>query len=132
MEKDKRLTKSDKLPIAGDIVDGRTVRRGLIHNTSSISSSLGEYEILPDIRELSVDFFTYSAPYSKSEQKRTEDLANEIQESNQITPLIVVEDNQGFYILEGGHRFDALCMLKANSFPALVVKDLDSLEEGKP
>jgi ParB-like chromosome segregation protein Spo0J len=46
--------------------------------------------------------------------------------------LIVVEDNQGFYILEGGHRFDALCMLGSKSFPALVVKDLDSLAESNP
>ena len=45
-----------------------------------------------------------------------------------IYPLIVVWDEQGLYILEGGHRFDALNMLGIKYFPALVVKDLFSLK----
>lgn len=65
--------------------------------------------------------------YSRSEQERTEYLAAQIQESREINPLIVVEDVKGPYILEGGHRFDALRLLRAKAFPALVVLDLDSL-----
>jgi hypothetical protein len=47
--------------------------------------------------------------------------------SERIDPLIVVEDKEGPYILEGGHRFDALRILKTQSFSASVVMDLDSL-----
>ncbi len=65
--------------------------------------------------------------YSQSEEVRTRTLADEIFFSKVIKPLIVVEDAEGPYILEGAHRFDALRELKARSFPALVVLDLDSL-----
>ena len=126
---EKRITKSDRLPFAGEKVDGRAVAKGSVPNISSIGASLDEYEILSDIREMNMEFFSYSPPYSKSEFEKTKELSEKIKESNIITPLIVVEDNLGFYILEGIHRFDALCMLGAKSFPALVVKDLDSLKE---
>ena len=61
--------------------------------------------------------------HSNSEKSRTEKLAEEIKNSNEINPLIVVYDGnpQGPYILEGGHRFDALRLLNAKSFPALVL-----------
>lgn len=120
-------TKSDFLPLASSCVDGRLVLPN-IDNMGSISSSLSHYEILDGIREVPLDFFSYSPSYSSAEQKRTQNLADQIKESNTISPLIVVEDEEGFYILEGGHRLDALFLLNAQSFPALVVKDLESLK----
>jgi hypothetical protein len=123
-----KKTRANSLPIAGSTVDGKSVET-LVPNINSINASLENFEILNDIRELSMDYFTYQPPYSVTEFQRTQDLAARIKESNTITPLIVVEDIDGFYILEGAHRFDALCMLKAKAFPALVVKDLDSLKE---
>lgn len=65
--------------------------------------------------------------YSASEERITKDLAEQILLSKEVDPLIVVEDAEGPYILEGAHRFDALRELGAKSFPALVVLDLDSL-----
>lgn len=115
--------KSDSLPLAGNIVSGLVVLPH-VDNMSSINSSLDHYQILDGIRELSMDFFSYTPPYSVSEYKKTEKLAKDILDSKTISPLIVVEDQKGFYILEGGHRFDALNMLKIMSFPAVVVKDL--------
>jgi hypothetical protein len=126
--KNRTKTKADLLPIAGSTVDGRVVT-GKASNVRSIDSSLDDYAILDDIRDVSMDYFSYHEPYSASELKRTQSLAQEIKESNTINPLIIVEDLDGFYILEGGHRFDALNMLGAKSFPALVVKDLSSLRE---
>lgn len=117
--------------IAGEYVDGRYVRPE-IPNLVSIAASLYNYEILDDIRVVPFSAFPTMGPltfYSASEERRTKRLAEEIAESKEINPLIVVEDGRGFYILEGGHRFDALRILGAEAFPALVVLDLDNLEQ---
>lgn len=104
-------------------VDGRTVGTH-IANQDSIGSSLGESQSLQGIREVPMSVFEASGPsYSASENARTRKLADEIQESGHIDPLIVVVDAEGPYILEGGHRFDALQQLGAKSFPAKVVID---------
>lgn len=112
-------------PLAGSVVDGLSVRKD-VPNTSSISSSLEDYEILRGIREIPISSFemhTYQPSYSRSENQRVRALAAEIQQSREINPLIVVIDNEGPYVLEGGHRYDALLMLGAKSLPALVVID---------
>ncbi|HUS48953.1 MAG TPA: hypothetical protein VMZ91_02210, partial [Candidatus Paceibacterota bacterium] len=46
-------------------------------------------------------------------------------ESNWISPLIVVIDSEGPYILEGGHRYVALRELGFQSFPAVIVIDTE-------
>lgn len=120
----------DKYKLAGEVVDGRRVRDS-VPNTSSIEASLDNYRVLHGIRVVPFSAFKKMGPlrfYSQSEEWRTRQLADEILDSREINPLIVVEDSQGPYILEGGHRFDALRLLKAKAFPALVVADLDSIE----
>ncbi len=121
----------DKLyPLIKETVDGRAVRTG-VPNTSSIQAELDNYKILVGLREVKFDLFNQMGEltfHSKSEEDRTNRLANEIKHSNEISPLIVVIDDQGPYVLEGGHRFDALRMLAAKSFPAKVVIDLDSVD----
>lgn len=117
---------ADKYRLAGPLVDGRVVRAD-IPNTSSVSASLDDYEVLPGVREVPFSAFDQMGRlryYSVGEERRTKDLARQIQQSGEIAPLIVVEDDQGPYVLEGGHRFDALRELGARSFPALVVLDL--------
>lgn len=119
----------DKYKLAKAMVDGRTVRSA-VPNRSSIASSLDNYEVLSGIREVPFAAFDQMGPlsyYSASEAKRTKDLAAQIRVSAEINPLIVVEDAEGPYVLEGAHRFDALRELKARAFPALVVLDLNSL-----
>lgn len=119
----------DKYKRAKAAVDGRVVRDG-IPNRSSIAASLDNYEVLPSIREVPFSAFDQLGPlsyYSTSEEKRTKALATQIRQSGEINPLIMVEDVEGPYVLEGGHRFDALRELGARSFPALVVLDLNSL-----
>ena len=116
-------------PKAGKVVDGREVLPD-IPNTSSLDSSLETYSEADGIRDVSFADFEVSGPpkfRSVTEKARTEKLAEEIRQSNQIKPLIVVWDKDGPYILEGGHRFDALRLLGAKSFPAKVVFDEDSL-----
>ena len=120
----------DKYKRAKAIVDGRAVRDA-IPNRASIESSLDSYEILPGVREVPFSSFDQMGPlsyYSTSEEKRTKNLAAQIRQSGEINPLIVVEDAEGPYILEGAHRFDALRELGARSLPALVVLDLNSLK----
>lgn len=121
-------TKADYLELAGSQVAGLRVLSE-IPNRGSIASSLTHYEVLEGVRVLSMEDFSYHPPYSTSEMKRVEQLAQEIKESQTISPLIVVEDGEGWYILEGGHRFDALNILHKTHFPALVVKDLESLAQ---
>lgn len=119
---------ASRYPIASSVVDGRDVQNR-IPNTSSISASLSDYEVLPGIREIPMDDFHLTGrSYSVSECKRIESLSQEIHASKVITPLIVVIDADGPYILEGIHRAEALFLLKAQSFPALVVLDLEALE----
>jgi hypothetical protein len=120
----------DKYKIAGERVDGRYVLED-VPNTASIEASLDSYEVLPWIRIVPFSAFKRMGPlrfYSPDEERKTKRLANQIAESGEIKPLIVVEDAEGPYILEGGHRFDALRILRAKEFPALVVLDLESLE----
>ena len=119
----------DKYKRAKAIVDGRSVRDS-IPNRSSIEAALDNYEVLPGVREVPFSAFDQMGPlhyYSVSEEKRTKKLAAQILASGEINPLIVVEDAEGPYILEGAHRFDALRELGAKALPALVVLDLNSL-----
>ena len=110
-------------PRAGKVVDGRTVRND-VPNTSSISASLTDYEELPGIREVPMsDFELTGKTYDSAGNSRIKQLASQISESKEITPLIVVVDAEGSYILEGAHRADALYNLGAKSFPATVVID---------
>jgi hypothetical protein len=118
-------------PRAGDTVDGREVMEGPVPNTDSISASLEDYTVLPGIREVKHwrKGEPYKRAYSVSEEKRTQELAEAIKASGEISPLIIVVDGHkdGPYVLEGGHRFDALHILDADSFPALVVLDNEGL-----
>jgi hypothetical protein len=112
-------------PIAGAVVDGRTVLDN-IDNTSSIGASLYHYKVLDGIREVPMSDFEVSGKhYSVEGTNRIQQLAIEIQQSQEISPLIVVVDKEGPYVLEGSHRISALKLLNAKSFPALVVIDYD-------
>ena len=115
-----------KYPIAGPIVDGRSVMND-IPNMASISASFTNYEVLPKIREVSMSNFggPRSVFYAADDLKRSRELADKIQQSKQISPLIVAVDDQGPYLLEGSHRYVALHYINAKSFPALVVIDND-------
>jgi hypothetical protein len=109
----------------GDEVSGLIVREH-IPNKSSIAASFDDYEILSGIREVPRNAFDPeylgSLSYDKLDQ-RTKDLAEQIRQSKEINPLIVGVDSKGAYIVEGGHRFDALMSQDFKSIPALVVID---------
>ena len=115
-----------RLPKAGVKVSGlEVINSDNISNLGSISASLRDYEILDGVRSIDMSEFDLSPPtfYSQTESDRVNALANEIKKSKTIEPLIVVYDEKGPYVLEGGHRFDALKILKKKSMPALVVID---------
>lgn len=115
--------------MAGHTVSGLTVR-DTVPDRGSIRASLDDYEIVPGVREVPFTAFDIPAKpsyYSKAERERTLHLADSIARSQEINPLIVVIDDTGPYILEGGHRFDALQELGIKTFPALVVLDVESL-----
>jgi hypothetical protein len=117
---------------AGDVVGGYLVRPD-VPNTSSIGASLYEYET-KGLQNVPMDAFTTKGKpryRSPEEESYTKDLARQIQENKELNPLIVVRDKEGYYVLEGAHRFDALRELDAPSFPALVVDDLESLGMAK-
>jgi hypothetical protein len=107
-------------PIAGDVVDGRKVLPG-VPNESSIEE---DFEILPGIREISLEGWTGNSFVAADDIQRVKDLTEEIRTSNEVSPLIVAYDNTGPYIVEGVHRLDALVALGAKSFPAKVAVDI--------
>ena len=111
----------------GDEVAGLTVRKH-IPNMDSIGASLDNYEVLSGIRKVPAKAF--DAEYldslkARGLDKRTADLSEEIKQSKEINPLIVAVDSKGAYIIEGGHRFDALMTQGRDSVPAKVVIDQD-------
>ena len=97
-----------------------------IKNMDSIGSTLDEWEDV-GLREVPMDKFPAASAkdsfYAADDMRRVRDLSGEIKQSGRIDPLIVVEDADGFYVLEGGHRLSALHELGAKSFPAHVVRD---------
>ena len=117
-------------PNVGSTVDGLSVLED-IPNTSSISATFTNYEVLSGIKEVSMGLFggPESVFYAKDDFDRSKRLAEEIREFGQIKPLIVAIDQDGPYILEGAHRFVALHILGKKSFPALIVIDKD--DEGE-
>lgn len=115
--------------MAGKVVDGLTVR-SQVPNMDSIAATLNDYEVLPGIREVPMSAFDAPNTYSADDQRRVRELAQRIESSGEINPLIVVEDAEGLYVLEGGHRLAALDRLGKKSLPAVVVLDTESLEGG--
>lgn len=113
---------------AGDVVDGRVVR-SKIPNMDSISASLDNYTVLKGVREVPMSSFDSEYLKSISLDKmddHTKNLVGALKQSGELNPLIVALDSKGAYVIEGGHRFDALIASKAKSVPALVVIDEDS------
>ncbi len=125
---DKITTQFNQMyPLAGHIVDGREVLPN-IDNTSSISASLTDYHILKGIRDFPIHGFGGKNSFHSADDVRKVDrLMQQIKNSNQISPIIIVEEKNGPYILEGAHRMAALVELKAKSIPALIVLDMESL-----
>lgn len=112
-------------PVAGPEVDGRRVMDDGVANTSSIGASLDNWETLPGLREVPMSaFHATGTHYSVRGAARIQELAAQIRSSQTIAPLIVVVDATGPYVLEGATRLEALHLLGAVSFPALVVVDL--------
>jgi hypothetical protein len=121
----KAAKSSFKVVQPGDQVSGLTVREE-VPNMGSISATLDDYEVLSGIREVPRGAFDKEYLDSLSFEKldkRTKDLANQINESKEINPMIVGVDSKGAYIIEGGHRFDALMAQDTKSIPAMVVID---------
>jgi len=115
-----------ELPRAARQVSGLTVLDD-VPNQDSIGASLESYDILPGIREVPLSAFPGAAAdqmfYAADDFQRVDRLAKEIKASGEIKPLIVVYDNEGPYVLEGGHRLAALHKLGVESIPAMVVMD---------
>jgi hypothetical protein len=113
---------------AGSQVDGLTVREQ-VPNTNSIAASLENYDVLPGVRAVPISDLGEPGPKTNNLDaldKRTRQLADEISESGEINPLIVVYSGDGNYILEGSHRIDALDALGKKEIPAVVVIDKDN------
>ena len=111
-----------EFPRAGETADGLTVGDH-VANTDSIAASLTDYKERPGVREVPMGLFE-NQTINKSAKVKA--LAAQIKASGHIDPVIVVVDKDGPYILEGGHRFDALKLLGKKSIPALVVDDMES------
>jgi len=123
-------TLKDFNTLAGDEIEGLKITDH-IPNMSSIDATCMDYTILSGIRKVPFSLFGSSGYYASDDIKRSNDLAMSIKQNGYIDPLIVVVDQDGPYILEGGHRFDAIKQLGMKFFPALVVLDNDAFENTK-
>ena len=84
---------------------------------------MSESEELPGVRV--VQMSDLGGPrtvfYATDDFERSKRLAEAIQGSGEINPLIIGVDEKGPFIIEGAHRFVALYYLKVQEFPAIVV-----------
>ncbi len=112
-------------PPAGDVVGSLRVRPGPVPNAQSAEGYFPSSRTLPGIREVSLaDWGPHQPSYSATENARYRSLAQEIQTSGEVSPLLVGVDVHGEpFIIEGEHRLEALRLLKAKSFPARVVME---------
>jgi hypothetical protein len=108
--------------IKDGLSDGRVVRDE-IPNQNSIEASFAHPEILPGLRDVPMSLFKARPFIAADDLRRVRSLSQEIKQSREINPLIVGVDEKGPFILEGGHRFEALHLLGAKSFPAQIVFD---------
>lgn len=100
--------------------------RTKVPNEDSIDSSFDEATstVLPGIRTVPMSLFQDGGGYaSASDNAKVARLTELIRESKELNPLIAVKDRKGWYILEGGHRYDVLRKLGVKEFPAKVVVD---------
>lgn len=115
---------------SGERVSGYLVRAG-IANTSSIEATIERPRVLPGVREVPMTMFDPDYIRRVRESKldqRTDALRAEIVQNRELTPLIVGVDSKGAYIIEGGHRFDALIKEGVEFIPALVAVDEDEVQ----
>lgn len=110
----------------GSLVDGLAVRDH-VPNVGSISATFSSHDDWTELGVRAVPMAAFENVGKPPATERVKDLAGQIKENGEINPLIVVfeEHNMaaGPYILEGGHRFDALKILDKTAFPAVVVID---------
>lgn len=125
-----QLGQSPDYPRAGAEVSGLRVRDH-VPNMASIGSSFDNHELLPGVREVPMSAFSGRVEKGERVDERTQKLAEQIRKNGEINPLIVAHDKEGPYILEGGHRFDALGHLGHETFPARVVTDRDEPQAPK-
>lgn len=108
----------------GEVVDGLRVDKD-IPNTKSISATFDDWDEggVQVLDMADFDSSPYDMFYAKNDIDRSNVLAKEIKQNKYIKPLIVVEDAEGKYVLEGGHRLAALDILGKKQFPALVIRE---------
>lgn len=126
---------SNLLDIAELVVDRSGVAEsfdyeiaGQPSNTDSIAATFNDYRVEPGIQLIPIGEFDASFKYNYAaadDRARIDELKIAITKSGQVEPLIAVKDDEGYYILEGGHRMVALYELGAEALPAMVVVDLD-------
>jgi len=111
-----------RYPRAGKYVDGLLVR-DRVPNLSSIDGEFEESETLRGVRAVPMSDFggPRTVLYATDDFERSERLARAIAASEEINPLIIGVDAEGPFLIEGAHRFVALCYLKKKEFPAIVV-----------
>lgn len=118
----------------GGSIDGLSVLKN-IDNTSSIESSLNDYETMPGVRIVDVSKWPIQGGYkgygyvSSSDVDKVDKLIKKIESSGKISPLIIVVDKDGPYVLEGGHRYSALRAMGKTKIPAMVVIDRESIPD---
>ena len=117
---------NNEYPVAGPIVDGMKVREQ-IPNMSSIGSSLDDYEILPKVRVFPIYDFAGCSNYRYSSGlKKCKELIEQIKYNKELNPLIIAEEKDGPYVLEGSHRMSACVDLGLKEVPAIIVIDIES------
>jgi predicted double-glycine peptidase len=103
--------------------------RGETPNMESIAATLTNYKVRRGVVRIPISEFDASFRanfYAADDHARVKSLAEKIQASGWVSPLIVVKDAEGYYVLEGAHRLVALGQLGAADIPATVVDDMES------
>jgi hypothetical protein len=106
----------------GEKVSGLTIK-AKVPNMDSIAAefNVGEYAVLPGVRRVPLDEFGGGGYVAADDVAKSAALTEAIKQNKWIEPLIVAYDDAGPYVVEGGHRLDALKAIGAKELPAVVV-----------
>src|ERR1035437_3091513 len=121
----------ERYPVFTDQAGGIRTKEGPVPNMASLDSSLDNYEELSGIRSVKLSDLETDPNklfYAADDMRHVQSLAEQIKGSGELSPLVVVVDKDGPYVLKGAHRLGALHELGYNSVPAKVAIDTDSLD----
>lgn len=102
-----------------------------VSDLNSVIAALDDFTIIPGIHNIPLNDWIHDEISLSTTNNiyHIKELAEQIQYSRKICPLIIGITEIGPFLLEGVHRLQALYLLGAKTFPSVIVVDVDIASE---